>query len=85
MLPQEPAEEVVPWIMSVSTIGSAAMAGVRRATETAGAVAVTTARGDIDSVDGAAALVGARVQMAASVAVMRAADQALGTLVDLIA
>lgn len=61
------------------------MAGVRRATEALDAAAVKTAGGDIDSVDGAAALVGARVQMAASVAVMRASNEALGTLIDLIA
>ncbi|MBS2012869.1 MAG: hypothetical protein JST00_08285 [Deltaproteobacteria bacterium] len=71
--------------MSVSSIGSAAAAGVRRATEAVDAVAVGTARGDVDGVDGAAALISARVQMAASVTVMRAANENLGRLVDLIA
>ncbi len=70
--------------MSIGSVSSAAIIGVTRATEQLDSAAARTAGGEADPGTTTGALVAAKVQMAASVAVARAANEMMGTLVDLV-
>lgn len=74
--------------MGIGSVASAASAGIDRASERLAKVAAGSASGSGDAGDlaaGAVDLSAARVQMAASVAVMRASNEMLGTLLDVMA
>jgi hypothetical protein len=71
--------------MALGSVTTAASAGLASATDRLEKVAVATASGSGDLAAGAADLSAARVQMSASVAVMRASNEMLGTLLDIMA
>lgn len=74
--------------MGLGSVGTTASAGLRSAGERLEGVAVARASGGADVGDlatGATDMVAARVQMSASVAVMRASNEMLGTLLDIMA
>ena len=73
--------------MGLGSVATSASAGMQSAGDRLGRVATARASesGDADVAAGAAEMGAARVQMAASVAVMRASNQMLGTLLDIMA
>jgi hypothetical protein len=66
-------------------ISAAATTGITRAGERLERLAVQSASGDVDAASSAAEPALARVQLAASVAVARAANRMMGTLLDIVA
>jgi hypothetical protein len=74
--------------MGLGSVAASATAGLADAGERLAKVAAGRASGSGEAGDlaaGAAELTGARVQMAVSVAVMRATNEMLGTLLDVMA
>jgi len=71
--------------MGLGSVATSASAGLRDAGERLERVAVARASGSDDVAAGAAEAGAARVQMSASVAVMRASNEMLGTLLDIMA
>lgn len=71
--------------MAIGSIASGAGAGITSAVDRMSAVAEQTASGNADLIAAATDMSAARVQMAASVAVVRASNEMLGTLLDVMA
>ena len=71
--------------MALGSVGAAASAGITSASDRLERLAVRTASGDVDAVANVGDATVARVQMAASVAVARAANDMMGTLLDIMA
>jgi hypothetical protein len=71
--------------MGLGSVATSASASLQGAGDRLERVAVAQASGTDDLAAGAADLSAARVQMSASVAVMRASNEMLGTLLDIMA
>jgi hypothetical protein len=71
--------------MPIGSLSSAASAGMTSAADRLATYATRTAAGEDDAVAGAGEIASAKLQMAASVAVARTANELMGTLLDIMA